>query len=481
MVTASLNKLERQQLSFELNKDRQLILKQIKQLMRYAQRAQASPYQQTSEIVLQLKSLKHEYKLIKYKLANPEAFYIKGEVYKFARIQLNKTALTGCHVKMRVNNDQCQTCTPLFMDVATKDLLDCMKEPINSLYNKGRFHGKNIPKFYGVNSIINPNRKNKKNMPYNIEDFVFPTRDYAKNPGKIYNEPLHEPINNWYIRNKSGMYVTNPAITGIALDINKSPFCVVDFDIKVSKDQRDEVIEYIKNKYGLVNGLVQTTSKGLHYYTRGSDDETFSHFTRVSRHIKAYTEKDAYDNVLFEVDVMVCDRDVGQSIIMGAGSQAKNSAGEIGEYTMIDNWTFNDLESFSSFETRFRAINNKWLVEPSKNIVANNVVKSKGVTSTSELDYYQVPNWELIEQLKGHTIHGYTGDIRAFPLMLAFASYSDEDYYKCIKYLNDNCIVTANASTQLSKSLDEIRSSKYFNPEISADARIRKQLNNYSL
>ena len=98
-----------------------------------------------------------------------------------------------------------------------------------------------------------------------------------------------------------------------------------------------------------------------------------------------------------------------------------------------------------------------------------------------ELDYYQEVNWKLIEQLKGHTIHGYTGDIRAYPLMLAFASYSDEDYYKCIKYLNDNCIVTANASTQLSKSLDEIRSSKYFNPEISADARIRKQLNNYSL
>ena len=55
--------------------------------------------------------MKHELKLIKYKLRNPTSIYVKGEVYKFARIKLTKTALTGCHVKMRVNNDQCQTCT----------------------------------------------------------------------------------------------------------------------------------------------------------------------------------------------------------------------------------------------------------------------------------------------------------------------------------------------------------------------------------
>ena len=48
---------------------------------------------------------------------------------------------------------------------------------------------------------------------------------------------------------------------------------------------------------------------------------------------------------------MICDREVGQSIIMGAGSQAKNSAGVIGCYNKIGYWNFNDLETFSSFET----------------------------------------------------------------------------------------------------------------------------------
>ena len=380
-VDANLTKIEQQRFLGDLNAIRKHIQKQIKAYSKEIG---------VPKIEVKLKSLKHELKLIKYKLRNPTSIYVKGKVYKFARIKLTKTALTGCHVKMRVNNDQCQTCTPLFIGVADDDVLNCLKEPINSVYNKGRHNNKNVPQFYGVNSIINPNRKNKKNWPNNVNDYVFPTRDYAKNPGKIYDEPLHTPINNWYIRSKSGKYIPNPSITGIAIDVNKSPFCVIDFDIKVPVEKRDEVIDYIKRKYGLVNGLVQTTSKGLHYYTRGSDDETFEQYTRVSRHIKAFREIDANGNPIFEVDVMICNRDVGQSIIMGAGSQAKNSAGVIGEYTKIGYWTFNDLESFSSFETRFRAINNTWLVKP-----VSKVIQSKPVhvnKETGHFDEEQTPN-----------------------------------------------------------------------------------------
>ena len=416
--------------------------------------------------------------MIKYKLRSPTSIYVKGEVYKFARIKLTKTALTGCHVKMRVNNDQCQTCTPLFIGVADDDVLNCLKEPINSVYNKGRHNKKNVPQFYGVNSIVNPNRKNKKNWPDNINDYVFPTRDYEKNPGRIYDEPLHTPINNWYIRSKSGKYIPNPSITGIAIDINKSPFCVVDFDLKVPIEKRDDVIEYIKNKYGLVDGLVMTTSKGLHYYTRGSDDVTYNQYTRVSRHIKAYTEHDAYGNVLFEVDVMICDRETGQSIIMGAGSQAKNSAGVIGCYNKIGYWNFNDLESFSSFETRFRAINNTWLVKP---VVKVDVKPVHVNHETGHFDGEQEPDWDVIHQLKGLEIHGFTGGVNAFSLLLAFASYSDGDFYKCLDYVKKNCNVTSNGMIHLSKPLDEIRSSKYFNPSIPADARIQKQIKNYNI
>ena len=43
------------------------------------------------------------------------------------QMKLNKIALTGVHIKMKVHDDQCQTCTPLFIPVAN-DLLDYLKE-----------------------------------------------------------------------------------------------------------------------------------------------------------------------------------------------------------------------------------------------------------------------------------------------------------------------------------------------------------------
>ena len=90
-------------------------------------------------------------------------------------------------------------------------------------------------------------------------------------------------------------------------------------------------------------------------------------------------------------------------------------------------------------------------------------------------------NWNLIHQLADKEIHGFTGGINAFSLLLAFASYSNDDFYKCLDYVKKNCSITSNGSIHLSKPLDEIRSSKYFNPSIPADALIRKQLNNYNL
>ena len=53
-------------------------------------------------------------------------------VYKFCKIELTKTALTGCHTKMKVHNDQCQTCTPVFIN---STLTRPNTQPINSQYN----------------------------------------------------------------------------------------------------------------------------------------------------------------------------------------------------------------------------------------------------------------------------------------------------------------------------------------------------------
>ena len=87
----------------------------------------------------------------------------------------------------------------------------------------------------------------------------------------------------------------------------------------------------------------------------------------------------------------------------------------------------------------------------------------------------------MIHQLADKEIHGFTGGVNAFSLLLAFASYSDDDFYKCLDYVKKNCNITSNGMVHLSKSLDEIRSSKYFNPSIPARSRILKQIKNYNL
>ena len=359
------------------------------------------------------------------------------------------------------------------------DLLDCLKEPINSVYNSIE-HPNAIPQFFGITSLVNPNTTTKKLWPKNTENYVFPTKNYQKNPGKIYAEN-GDVISNWWVRDYSGRYRADNAITGECIDVNKSPYCVVDFDLKVPKDQREDLQRYIINKFNLNRCLVQTTSKGLHYYTRGADDETFKQYTRVSRHCNTYSEKDSNGNILYQVDLMVCNKNIGQSIIMSPGSYAKNSAGEIGRYNMVGVWFYDDLEKFSSFESRFRSITNTWLVAPVVEKSDDKLVPKYSSDSFENAFEVQEPDWDVIHQLKGLEIHGFTDGINAFSLLLAFASYSDDDFYKCLEYVRENCTITSNGSIHLSKSLDEIRSSKYFNPSIPARSRILKQIKNYNL
>ena len=135
------------------------------------------------------------------------------------------------------------------------------------------------------------------------------------------------------------------------------------------------------------------------------------------------------------------------------------------------------LSKIQHWENEFKLLTQKYNIEKSD----DKLVPKYSSNSFENAFEVQQPDWDVIHQLKGLEIHGFTDGINAFSLLLAFASYSDDDFYKCLEYVRENCTITSNGSIHLSKSLDEIRSSKYFNPAIPARSRILKQIKNYNL
>ena len=444
--------------------------------------------------------------------------YVETEVYKYAKIKLNKTALTGVHVKMKVINDQCQTCVPLFFNEYIPELTPIQSEWNSRSHTYQKYRSLysdeyedvpySIPEWFGSFFLSNPNPKSRKLNPVGIPDYVHPLFDYLKNPGYT-----NADLNKWWVKSYNG-YTANKYITGICIDVNKSPFCIIDFDIEAppgspepSKD-KERIRNYIIKKYKLKTGLVQTTSGGLHYYTIGADDSTFEQYTRVSRFTSQNTGAIEYDkngNVMYKIDLFVCNRNIGRSITVSPGTEAKNSKGVMGKYTKIGNWKYEDLEMFSQFENRYRIANQNWLVKPVKSIKPSNhskhfnlVIKNvKGMSSPRILGYGNEldadskkddidlddetmefaniikPNWETIKKLTGLEIH-YND---AFRLLLIFACYDENDFDKAIKFVKDNCLVSSSADVQFDKSYDEIRSSSYFINGLDDEPRIMKIVN----
>ncbi|WP_458455092.1 hypothetical protein [Methanobrevibacter sp.] len=430
-------------------------------------------------------SMIHEAKQIKELIKTDKCIeYVETEVYKYAKIKLNKTALTGVHVKMKVMNDQCQTCVPLFFNEYIPELVPIESEWNNKPHTYHRYNSLysdssveipySIPEWFGSFLIQNPNPKKNKFNPVGIPDYVHPLFDYLKNPGYTSAD-----FNKWWIKGYGG-YVANKYITGMCIDVNKSPFCIVDFDIEAPPNSidplkdKERIRNYIIKKYDLKTGLVQTTSGGLHYYTIGANDSTFKQYTRVSRFTSQNTnaiERDKDGNVMYKVDLFVCNRNIGRSITVSPGTEAKNSKGIMGKYIKLGKWKYEDLELFSQFENRYRIANQEWLVKPIGVKPVKAVKPVKDDNNDSNECSVITPNWDAIHKLKGLEIH-YKD---SFTLLLIFACYSKDDFDKALRFLKQNCIVSASSEIQFDKySYEEMRCSSYFINGLDDGPRIMK-------
>ena len=441
---------------------------------------------------------------------------------------------------MKVHDDQCQTCTPVFIN---STLTRPSTQPINSQYNsegmyiegslnfpnsaakidceynynyldkqlyKTKFNiapweildesaetpvlvaPQELPCYKNPSDIRNYNPKLNKYWPSRIPHFVFPVTDYKKIGATVMHKQIKtvdyaidgelittlkqwQPINSWWYRTKNARYEARKNITGFALNVNESPYCVIDFDVKGPKQCREQIRNYILKKYNITKNYVIITSGGIHYYTRGGNDKTFEQYLTASRMCGTLKETNSKGQELYSVDVFVCNQNCGKSGVMLPGSETENHDKDYGVYKAPAPIKYSELEAFSAFEERCRIANAEWLVKPkfateSKSNFNTHSDKSHE-DQLNEQGLIQNPDWTIIESLKNIEIHANTG-IRAYSLMLSFACFSDENYDKCIKFLLENCSVSSKAKVVLETPLAEIRSSKYFNPKAKANAKI---------
>ncbi|MBR1988602.1 MAG: hypothetical protein IKA36_06180, partial [Clostridia bacterium] len=363
--------------------------------------------------------------------------YSPTNVYKYCRLKLNKIALTGVHIKMKVNDDQCQTCTPLYMKVTESDdgYIPCsickqwLEEDSSYVFTPESFC-KKITMFdedddeYGEYLTYNPK------VPMYLR---FPCRHYEKHSDYQLNEK--DVVKH---------------ITGCALNVSISPFCIVDFDIDKSLTayQRKNIYDYIIERYNLKNGIVKTTSGGIHYYLRA--DAAPKWYLEKARHIKAFSAKG------YDIDVFIADKHHGVSWVIWPGSKAHTSIG-IGMYSKIGNWSYKDLENFSDFDKRFTQIERCKLV-PFKAIEDDSgerlLLKSfekLGVGLQPKIgrkvkapEDPKTLNWNVLEELRGKTLHGH-GKCSLFKLLRILSFFDDDTYFKAREWVWQNCTLTANA------------------------------------
>ena len=402
--------------------------------------------------------------------------YYNTDIYKYCRITLNKTALTGLHIKMRVIDDNCQTCIPLYMayqgDIEMlenigaeyKDKEENSVKIIDYIDKSGyNFNKHSYEKFDEYNYLVHTQTIDEDHFiydNYNYKNNIHPCLQYPTQHFNKYCKTKGEIKKYWQRKN----------ITGIALNINESPFAVIDFDIKAStEEERDKIRQEIIEKYKLNTGLVKTTSGGLHYYVMF--DKYPEWYENKSRYIKCFSTKD------YEIDVML-PFNGETNFIMFPGSKAKNHQGEIRQYVKINsngikqNWSFKDINKFSDFDETFLEVEHKYLIE--KPVIKTSIMKNfthkiqtliieKPMIESKTL-VKQTVNQDILDEFVGETIHGNTY-MTAFKLLLALACFNNDDYYNSIQFIKQNCKVTEKAESTLNKyedDIESIRDSQYF-------------------
>ena len=309
-------------------------------------------------------------------------------IYKYARIRLYKTSLTGLHFKMQVHDDNCQTCTPLYLPVADEKSAaeeyvhtDCF-EPIQN-YNWTK---DSMEVTYYETAYNMYDQKYKKP----VCNFDFGVPNYLKHPIQRINrkwivdtmkltdeEKIMEQMYPKACR-KFGE-AQNPASNiGVNLNVAESPYAVIDFDINKSLpiDQIDRIAQEIIDKFGFKKGIVRTANGGLHIYCKA--DIIPKYLSSKSRWCK--NKLPGFENV--DVDVFVphtmSDEEiargmVNQSYVVYPGSQVYSKVyHRLNSYSKIDcslqncDWSFFDIEDFVAVYNRISEMVGQELVNSSE-------------------------------------------------------------------------------------------------------------------
>ena len=309
-------------------------------------------------------------------------------IYKYARIRLYKTSLTGLHFKMQVHDDNCQTCTPLYLPVANEKSVaeeyvhtDCLYPIQDYNWTKDSMEVSYYETAYNMYD-----QKYKKP----VCNFAFGVPNYLKHP-------IQQIKRKWIVdtmkltdeeKIMEQMYpkacrhfgeAQNPASNiGVNLNVAESPYAVIDFDINKSLpiEEIDRIAQEIINKFGFKKGIVRTANGGLHIYCKA--DIIPKYLSAKSRWCKNVLP--GFENV--DVDVFVphtmSDEEiargmVNQSYVVYPGSQVYSKVYKrVNSYSKIDcslnncNWSFLDIEDFVAVYSRISEIIGQDLVNSSE-------------------------------------------------------------------------------------------------------------------
>ena len=134
-------------------------------------------------------------------------------------------------------------------------------------------------------------------------------------------------------------------ITGTALLLNTSPYCVIDIDVKQNSLDTDNV-QMILNDLNERCKIVRTTSGGFHIYCLW--DDSIKDLDK-NRFVKCY-KCDSFD-----IDLFLPVPREKRSIVVLPETQAKNHKGEIGTYELISDVPDDDLCKFSDVRDSLKA------------------------------------------------------------------------------------------------------------------------------
>ena len=323
--------------------------------------------------------------------------YYHTQIYKFCRVSVHKTALSAVHLKMKVLNDNCQTCIPLYLKHVEQEtpieydrpaMYDFNYEPDYFFDMKNYMDNFNIEERRRAEPSWNSGFQFDTQEDYDQYMKPYKTIEFKSNVPSWFRYLIEYRKDEHLMKDQFEKCSRNPGkafwrnrVNGLCLNVAESPFAVLDFDInkeKYSIEERIKIGDEIIERFGLTN-CVRTASCGIHCYMKADRVPKFMK-QQQGRFIKSYTEYAEDGEVKYELDVFIpfsrTDRvdfdyehdevKAEQSFVVFPGSKVWcEKDNRMGYYNIIDEWNYKTMQCFSDVFERFKKITGNYPVEES--------------------------------------------------------------------------------------------------------------------